>query len=419
MDYSATRSYGTSSRWDSSTPTTISNVSGTGGWINSKCLACVRRCAAINRVVTVEPVVFIYVFSAYLYLALLELYAFNRYGKKELEKSNYNSTNDCVTVRILDRYGPVRNNRTGNAVQGSVALLNLFVGVAGQFPAILSSLVLGPFSDKYGRRPAMGIVVVGLVLQAVVTNVILEFELSLYMFILSSGLRSLTGGLAGILTTSYSYIADISPRKWLTLRLGILEAVTFIAASLSLGVTGGWIELGHCNFLPISWLLCAASVVLVLYLIVFVRESTNQQQKVRRRRLLMTGPRSLLTGFKLFFCSGNPRWKLWFCLFTLCITIINQMGTLTVTTLFLLHRPLEWGPGLIGGYLAANEFIHGLSLITILPVMVACSLRDSLIVLFGVAIACATNVGMGFVDSTWQMFIGEQHALSACLMYIA
>lgn len=413
MNVSESRSYGTSTRWDSSTRTTISDASGAGGWVNSRCLVLVRCWAAINRVVTVEPVVFIYVFSAYLYMALLELYAFNRYGKEELEKNNYSrSTNECVTVRLLDRYGPVRHNRTGNAVQGSVALLNLFVGVAGQFPAIFSSLILGPFSDKYGRKPAMGVVVVGLVLQSVLTNVIFEFELSLYVFILSSGLRSLTGGLAGILTTSYSYIADISPRKWLTLRLGILEAVAFIAASLSLGVAGGWIDLGHCSFLPISWMLCASSVVLVLYLIFFLRESTNRQQTARRRRLLTTGPRSVFTGFKLFFCPGNPRWKLWFCLFIMCITITNQMGTLTITTLFLLHRPLEWSPGLIGGYLAANEFIHGLSLITILPVMVACSLRDSLIVLLGVAIACATNIGMGFVDSTWQMFIGEQYSFA-------
>ena len=415
MSYSSSRSYGSSLRWNT-TPSTISS-SYNGGYLNSKCLLFFRCCGKITGVITVEPVVFFYVFSAYLYVAMLELYAFNRYGKKELEKSSY-TVNACVTVRMLNRHGPVKNNGTGNAVQGSVAILNLYVGVSGHLPSIFAALILGPLSDKYGRKPAMGLVVVGILLQAIVASVILSLRLSLYYFSLSSALRSVTGGLAGILATSYSYIVDISPKKWLTLRLGILEAVTFIAASLGFGVVGGWIQLDNCRFVSISWMVLAIAGILVLYFIIFFKESTNRHQTARRRQMLTTGPRSLLTGFKLFTSRGNPRWKLWFCVFVLCITVINQVGTLTVITLFLLHTPLEWNPGLIGSYLSASELIHGLSLIIILPIMVACSLSDPLIVLLGVVIACATNVGLGFITSTWQMFVGELHHMySPSMLY--
>ena len=407
----SSRSYGASSRW-SIAPSIISS-SDNSGCLNSECLMFLRCCGKITSLITVEPVVFFYVFSAYLYVAMLELYAFNRYGKKELEKSSY-TVNACVTVRMLDRYGPVMNNDTGDEVQGSVALLNLYVGVSGQLPSIFAALILGPLSDKYGRKPAMGLVMVGILLQAIVASIILWFRLSLYYFSLSSALRSVTGGLAGILAISYSYIVDISPKKWLTLRLGILEAVTFIAASLGFGVVGGWIQLNSCLFKPITWLLSATAGILVLYFIFFFKESTNQRQTARRRQMLSTGPRSLLAGFQLFTSRGNPRWKLWFCAFVLCITVINQVGTLTVITLFLLHTPLEWNPALIGSYLSLGELIHGLSLIIILPIMVACSLRDPHIVLLGVVIAGATNVGMGFITSTWQMFLGELH-----LMYIS
>lgn len=358
---------------------------------------------------------FLYVFSTYLYIGTFELYAFNWIGWEELKGSkniSNESLEQCATVKELDAFGR-HGNRTGDRVQSDVATLNLFVGVASQVPGIISALILGPFSDKYGRKKALGVIVVGLVLQSLLSNLIIDFELNLHYFVLSSALRALTGGLTGLLTTSHSYIADISSKKWLTLRLGILEAVWFIGSSLGIGVVGVWIHFTRCHFLPVSWLLLATSTVLIPYLIFFVQESLNHQQTMlQRQRLLSTGPKSLLVGFKVFFARSPVLWKLWFSLATLCITVINQIGGLTIITLFLLHEPLEWNPALIGAYLVAGELIRGLSLIIILPIMVACSLPDPLIALLGVSVACVTNVGMGFVSQTWQMFVGKCRILS-------
>lgn len=355
---------------------------------------------------------FLYVLSAYLYIGTFELYAFNWNGWQEL-KGSKNVSNEswekCVTVKELNAYGR-HGNATAGRVQSDVAILNLFVGVASQIPGIISALILGPFSDKYGRKNAMGVVVVGIVLQSLLSNLIIDFRLNLHYFILSSALRSLTGGLAGLLTISHSYIADISSKKWLTLRLGILESIWFIGSSLGLGIVGVWIQFTNCHFLPVSLLMLATSAVLILYLIFFVRESLDPQQTMQRRRLLTTGPKSLLVGFKIFFTRSNLLWKLWFSLGTLCIAVINQIGTLTIITLFLLYEPLEWSPALIGVYLVAGELIRGFSLIIVLPIMVACSLPDPLIALLGVSVGCVTNIGMGFVSQTWQMFLGK-HAL--------
>ena len=360
-----------------------------------------------------EPVAFLYVFTAYLYMSTFELYAFNVKGKEELQENISVANNKtCVTVRELNTYG-AHGNKTANIVQSDVAILNLFVGVASQIPGIVSALLLGPFSDKYGRKIAMGVVVVGVVLQSLLANAIVEFNLDLHYFVLSSGLRTLTGGLAGLLTTFYSYIVDISSREWLTLRIGILDAVTFLASSLGLGTSGLWIQASNCNFIPITWLMLATAVAVVLYLIFFVRESLNRQQTRERRLLLSTGPKSFLVGFKIFFnrSRGISIWKLWFCLIVMCITVLNQLGTLTTVILFALHQPLEWRAGLIGAYLAASELIHGLSLIILLPIMVTCSLPDPWIALIGVCIACVSNVGMGFVTQTWHMFLGKYSSM--------
>jgi len=84
------------------------------------------------------------------------------------------------------------------------------------------------------------------------------------------------------------------------------------------------------------------------------------------------------------------------------IAIINTTGTTVIMTLFLLHKPLQWDPILIGIYLAASELIHGLSLIIFLPILVVSSVPDTLIVLTGIGLSCAMDLCLGFVVETWQ-----------------
>ena len=381
-----------------------------GGSLNSRCLQCFHCLASCSRrVVSVEPLVFLCVFAVFVHLTTFELYAFSSYSWDQLSDTN-RSGEGCITARELNREGRRRGNRTADYVQGQVSLLNLYAGVASQIPGIASALILGPFSDRYGRKIALGIVLSGLLLQSITTYAIIEFRLSLYYFVLGSGLRSLAGGHAGLLTISRSFVTDISSRKWLTLRLGILVAVSYIAASLGLFTAGFWIGESNCNFHPISWLILIMSVVVFIYLLLFVRESLNYRQTRERQMSLSSGVKSLFVPLKIFFDRSRrvALWKLWFGLLVLAVTVLNQLGYLATVILFSLHEPLLWKPGLIGTYLAASEFIRGLSSIILLPILVSCSLSDPLIALCGVCVVCLTNVGTGFVQESWQMFIGEK-----------
>ena len=141
----------------------ISRHQGVSGELNSKCLWMIRCCTCCRRIISVEPVAFLYVFTTYMYLATFELYAFTT---KAVDELNTTINESCITSRLLNTYGSDGNKST-NVVQSEVAVLNLYVGIASQIPGIISALVLGPFSDRYGRKIAMGIVVMGLAFQSI------------------------------------------------------------------------------------------------------------------------------------------------------------------------------------------------------------------------------------------------------------
>lgn len=358
-------------------------------------------------------------FSLYLYEVVFQLYVFNSYGHKKIEEINENATLDnhsvrnlsgkCLTTNHLDNL--TDNHDLGNEVQIQTVILELIVGTTARLPSIVATLILGPISDRFGRKPAIMIVLAGMVLQSVLVLIIIEKSLDLHFLILSAGLRGITGGMAGLLTASYSYVADISSRKWLTIRLGVLESMNFIAGSLSLIIGGVLIHTKHCQF-EIPAILSLACVVAALpYALIALPESLDRDERhakdentIKSRTL---GPKALLRGYQIFFGQKYSRCKLWLCLLIMFITVANISGTTSVIILYLLHKPLWWNPLQIGAYLGSSEFVQGLGLIVILPLLVHSGTRDSVIVILAVFVTCTMDIFLGLANRTWEVFTGE------------
>lgn len=390
-----------------------------------------KNCLAVccrAKIVTVEPVIFLFMFSFYLYEVMFQLYVFNTYGREKLEEYRNLSTDVentttntsgmqqtlpvCLNMSFLDSYKPNVTHHLGDKVQAQTAILGLIVGTTARLPSIVATLILGPISDKFGRKPAIIVVLTGIILHSTLVLIIVKLHLDLHFFILSAGLRGLAGGMAGVLTASYSYIADISSKKWLTIRLGVLESMIFIAGSLSLLIGGVLIHLCGCQF-EIPAILSLACVVAALpYALIALPESLDRDGKSQRTSETSTqmrtlGPKALLRGLQIFFGKTYSRLKLWLCLLIMFITVANISGTTSVIILYLLHYPLQWDPIQIGAFLGSSEFVHGLGLILILPILVHSGTRDSVIALVAVFLTCMMDVCLGLAEKTWQVFISE------------
>ena len=56
----------------------------------------------------------------------------------------------------------------------------------------------------------------------------------------------------------------------------------------------------------------------------------------------------------------------------------------SISTLYMLNYPLHWTPGRIGNYQAVSMLSYGISLLFVLPLIVALRVPDSVIIIVGV-----------------------------------
>ena len=371
------------------------------------CATFCRFTFVVIRSITVEPIMFLFMFSTYLYLALIELYFYQQFGLKTLrEDSTFYMPNHsfCVNSILLNSE---LGNGTNDKVEGETSTLILLNSALGQVTSVVVALIAGPLSDRYGRKPALLFALLGVVIAAIVNMFLVYFTLDVYYFLGTSLLMGATGGFAIIMTVCVAYLADISSKRWVTLRIAILQAMLYVSQALSDAITGQWLKRSGCDFNPLMWLAVISSVLGVLYLF-FVREPFTHEERLKKlKKNGSLGILSLLSRcFKIFFSHKYSRWRLWFTLVILSISVINGIGAFELLTLFQVHEPLKWGPGDIGWYGLVNTVVQAFSLFVLLPILVALKVPDTLIILVGLLFSSGMNFFIGFLKTSWEMYLG-------------
>ena len=76
--------------------------------------------------------------------------------------------------------------------------------------------------------------------------------------------------------------------------------------------------------------------------------------------------------------------------------MFGESGENAITTLFLLHKPLEWNRTLIGVYGIVRAVSHAVILFVFLPLFSYLRFPEAVIVAIGVVITMGTNIFFGF-----------------------
>ncbi len=361
-----------------------------------------------KRFLTVEPVMFLYMFGVSLLGITTSQYVFNRFGQEEYAKYGYDGFTmpTCISKDDLERH--TNRSETGEEVQEMSSVFTLMNGLSEQLPSIVAVLLCGPISDRVGRKPLIVLIASTACVLGAVMVVLVHFDRDLYYFFPLSFVNGLSGSISGMVTATYSYIADVSSTKWLTTRLGILEAMMFGGLTLSAAVVGVWLRQTNCEFTMMYLIYIVCNLLIVLYTLLFLPESLTSEQRRERTREQRRGLFSvIIRGIKVFVVRQYSRWRLWFGLVSMAILYILTYGSITIMIYYLLNEPLEWDVGLIGIYQSLYFFLHGFSLLVIFPVMVVLGVPDTLLLLGGTVVSIVGFFLTGFVRTTWEMFAGK------------
>ncbi|XP_048468720.1 proton-coupled folate transporter [Rhincodon typus] len=349
------------------------------------------RCRVPGARLTVEPLVFLSMLALVLQAPLSTQYIFQRISS-ELGFSG-NRSRGC------------------NKSQGSQAQLekdvetltshwNLYINVGGFAVGLFSATLLGPWSDRVGRRPILILPGIGLALQAAVYLIVMYEELPVRFLLIGRLLSGLLGDFNTILAGCFSYIADISDKPSRTFRVAVLEACLGMAGMFGSIIGGQWSK-AQGYIIPF-WLVLALNVATVIYAFVFIKESVT----VKRPGKLLTMEHYRAV-YRLYSSGQETGRRHRLCLYALSLFIVVTVhfGVKDILILFELSSPLCWRSDQIG-YGSAVEHLTYLSSLLALKMMQYC-LGDSWIAEVGLLSNMAGLVTFSVAATSTVMFTGH------------
>ena len=226
------------------------------------------------RQVSVEPVLFVFMLCTFLKLPVNQQLIFR--------KSCIQLYNKPFCAHNFTSKGCGESlNEQENAVQKSSSQWIFYNTVAYSVPSIVSSLLLGSWSDKFGRKVAILLPLVGLGIEAISAMVNVHFYDASPAYLLYGNILSgMFGGFSTILMALFSYIADITKDKTnRTLRIGLLESMTFVGGATGELISGVLIE-KHGFMAPYIMILSLIALT-IFYVLWVLKESyfPNQQSR--------------------------------------------------------------------------------------------------------------------------------------------
>ncbi len=148
-------------------------------------------------------------------------------------KDLYNST-ICAS---LDNQA---NTEALALVQRGTSHLILSSTVALTIPSILTVNILGAYSDMYDRKWPLVVPPVGMTIAVLVYILMANFDsLPAWLIIIASLISGLTGGFISIIGDVTSYISATSSEESRTMRVGLVEAASFLSGTIGPFIGGG------------------------------------------------------------------------------------------------------------------------------------------------------------------------------------
>lgn len=354
---------------------------------------------------------FFYMFGLYVFIFFQTQYIYNMLARDQFkEMLNYTGRfNFCITGAVAkERLDSVANG-TSHYLKKQTSYLGIYINVAGQLPGIVAALFFGTASDRVGRKPFLVAMGVCSTLASVLLLVAVHYEQTPYVLVAVAFLYGVGGGMPSMITLTSSYVADVSSKRWLAVRLGVVEAMFFGGGTISVLLVGQWLHLSNCQYLqgpPMLYLACNLS--MLLYTALYLPESLTKEKRCKRdRHKSVLAVKQIIRGLRIFTTfRGYSRWRLWFGLVVIGSAYFVTLGSTKVNQLYLINEPLSWEPDRLAQWDATILLSHVVVLMVVLPLLVRLKVPTELLSATGLLFGSGTFIGLGVLTRTWEAFVG-------------
>ncbi|XP_016971231.2 proton-coupled folate transporter [Drosophila rhopaloa] len=287
------------------------------------------------RSLILEPAVFLVFFGRFLTDAVYQnqiLY------QTCVTVMKYNAT-ECEPFLGTDRASDEVKKIEGQVQEYASTITMISSMLESTVPAIVS-LFLGPWSDKFGRRPILlstfsGFFVSAIIL-VVLTQITTATNISPWWFLLSSVPSVFSGGTCALITILYCHVSDVATEEKRAMRMVTMEA------ALGLGMMAGGVASGYLYaatgastlFILVGSIISIA----LIYVYFFVPESLKSedlQTGSRIREFFRLDLVKVLVRTCIKKRENYDRAIIWFVMMSLTLCIFAMEGENTVNYMFM------------------------------------------------------------------------------------
>ncbi|KAH8355685.1 proton-coupled folate transporter [Drosophila serrata] len=285
-----------------------------------------------------EPAVFLIFFARYLIGAV--------YQNQILYQTcvtimKFNAT-ECEPLLGIDR-GSEADKKIEIVVQTYSANIMMTTSLLESIIPAFASLFLGPWSDKFGRRPILLTTftgyLTGAIILIVITRITMSTNISPWWFLLSSVPSVLSGGTCALITGIYCYISDVAKERKRALRMVLNEA------SLCTGMMVGNVASGYIyaatNALTLFAIAGFLMTLALMFVFCFVPESLNPADIHTGSRLREFFRFDLVKDLVRTCFQRRPNYDraiIWLTMVALTIAIFDMEGEGTVNYMFMQEK---------------------------------------------------------------------------------
>lgn len=258
----------------------------------------------------------------------------------------YNETSCAPLLGIKKEDRTPEAKKIEETVQEYVTNIILAQSILESVIPAFVSFFLGPWSDKFGRRPVIILTYTGYLLAYIIMGALTllsqHAEISPWVYLLSSLPSVFFGGICALITVIYCYISDVAVSKARDLRMVLNEA------SILIGMTVGSVASSFIyeatNVLTVFAISCSVMVLALIYVLFFVPESLREDQISSGSRIREFFRWDLAVDLFKTCCQRRPKCDraiIWLIMMALTLSIAIMQGDGSVTYLFVRER-FQW-----------------------------------------------------------------------------